>query len=692
MVLHKFRFDAFTFFYLSLLLAFFLFFTNIFYKDVIQIFLSKYDVPIVGLILWVGISSIWATSISLVWIQFFSHLQLFLILIVFRSLWRIDLFRKIIYWFYISLLFIVFLQVVVYSIFNSSIDKNPWNYFFGANENYVSSYCLALILPLLVYAKRNEKIITQFACFIFAILILTLSSSLGSAIGFFLVVLILYGSVLLGNWKRVILILIAFKLVILIIYVFFIDKSLSIEYDSRLQMIKNSFYLFCEHPLIGIGAGNWKVEAYKFMPTDVLNDYHRLSDMGNHNLYSMVLSELGLIGIILFCFSILTYFNLSKNAKSTYEISAVCIVLFYLVCCCFYQAVWHYSINFSKLEVIAFCSLGILSSNKCEHFIFNRFIRYCLVIVSFTSILYFFYFFETSKVCRYLKQNPDGLSNKVDHLEKLYSSLFFNSCYRIDNLNHSLGSYYESQGDFTKAELYYREAYKSNPFDYNRNLQIAEFMFYELNQKEESIEIVNIMLQYEELERANLLRSSFFVFIKEYESSCELLKKPSNNYRLYADLVYQEIFENEFFALEMTSTFTGSFISELEMLKENFKDLILNYGLNSKQAKIFHLSFKRYKVRFENFLRNNLSNENYINYLMRRYERYLEYEYRNISKLNDLDEKSFSELKLLISQYLIEYKLGESKVSKKLLNERYLKDIHLLGVETGFSNNIFNYY
>jgi hypothetical protein len=536
-------------------------------------------------------------------------------------------------------------------------------------------------------------IFSQIAYLILAIILLILSTSLGAAIGLFIVLSVLYGSEVNKTKQQIALLLFAFIIAVMIAVIFLTDVNVGIEYSSRLYMIKNSFFLFLEHPLLGIGAGNWKYEAYKFIPLDVLKNYHRLPGLGNHNLYSMVVSELGLVGLILLISSIYMYVMRAIKYNSIFSISAVYILLFYLICAFFYQAVWHYSINFSKLEVVAFCALGVASSNTTIHNIkTNRFLTFCFLIFSLISVFYFYYFYLTSRACDNFNNDKIELATKISGIEKLYSSVFFNSCYHVGNLNYSLGRFFLDEGVLEKSEYYFREAYHNNPYDYNKNMQIAEFMFYGLDRKQESIEIVNKILKYEDIDRANLLLSKYLISKSDYTKASILLAKPSINYSLYPDLLFQEIFEAEYSTLNFDTKFVWDFDSGLSSYQNEFKDLILNHGLNSKEARKLRSSFKVYRNRFETYLKGKVSTENYIKYIEKRYKRYVEYEFLNISTLNKLDTVTLEKIETLIKQYLVDYKLGNSKNSKKVLQDKYLKDLRAIGVDKGYTKNIFNYY
>ena len=105
---------------------------------------------------------------------------------------------------------------------------------------------------------------------------------------------------------------------------------------DRWYMTRNSIRLFFEHPITGIGLGNWVLEAYKYGVKEFsdFNNPTRFIRYGNHNLYSQILAELGLIGFISFIVGVGTL--VVKASSKLYLLSALqkaslCSLLVYLI-------------------------------------------------------------------------------------------------------------------------------------------------------------------------------------------------------------------------------------------------------------------------------------------------------------------------------------------------------------------------
>ena len=74
---------------------------------------------------------------------------------------------------------------------------------------------------------------------------------------------------------------------------------------ARWRLIKRSLQIFSEHPILGVGIGNFVVESYRkynvWFPT--------------HNLYTQALAELGVIGFVLFILIVVMIIRNLKEAK-----------------------------------------------------------------------------------------------------------------------------------------------------------------------------------------------------------------------------------------------------------------------------------------------------------------------------------------------------------------------------------------
>lgn len=76
-----------------------------------------------------------------------------------------------------------------------------------------------------------------------------------------------------------------------------IFDSKSKNINQRITVWNYTFKMVKENPILGVGAGNWKILIPTFFDSDYLNDYHHLWRRP-HNDYIWILSEKGFLGLI----------------------------------------------------------------------------------------------------------------------------------------------------------------------------------------------------------------------------------------------------------------------------------------------------------------------------------------------------------------------------------------------------------
>ena len=328
LLLHKYRIPSFTYLCISIILLVGLIVLFSYRRE--KFIIRSVDIPVALLILWSALSSIWATNASLVWFQSFAYMQLFSIILFSRNIWlRINL-RNAILYIYLTVLIFTLLQVFLFLFLGSEIENNAWHYIFGANQNYVSTYCLALLIPMVAFYRHQKHLLGQIIFISLQVLVLIVTKSVGASIAILIVNLLIYRSFLKKGYT-VSIVMIGFAF--LFYYIFRhsnIDDPFSQNYP-RLYMIKSSLLLFKEQFMIGVGSGNWQIESYKYIPLSLQRDLFRLPGMGNHNLYTLVLSELGLIGFGLLFLSFKCYLSFFKSEINLLKECIGYLLLFYFI-------------------------------------------------------------------------------------------------------------------------------------------------------------------------------------------------------------------------------------------------------------------------------------------------------------------------------------------------------------------------
>ena len=269
----------------------------------------------------IPLSGLWAHNLSLVWSKSAFWLVLFTLYVNIRSLdtnafnhtfWRRLFFTIIV----ANIILVVFSFYLI--AFNESGDFYLSNRkilessrFFFTNGNQITSL-LVLVFPFLLLFtedKKVNKIILTLCIALLAYLILIYNSRASS------IALVLIGLMYLIRFvkttKSFLVILIFILLAISFVFgaYFLIDDPsnyfeqynpfntvLKNTPDDRLYIWRNSFQLFSEYPVLGVGSGNWIIEISKYGSNDFLGEE---SYRQAHNFIIESFSELGVIGGLL---------------------------------------------------------------------------------------------------------------------------------------------------------------------------------------------------------------------------------------------------------------------------------------------------------------------------------------------------------------------------------------------------------
>jgi tetratricopeptide (TPR) repeat protein len=226
--------------------------------------------------------------------------------------------------------------------------------------------------------------------------------------------------------------------------------------------------MFTENPIMGVGAGNWFLNIYKYPFDDInffSNGYYWIRYY-SHNLYSLILSEMGLFGFVSF---LLFWGNLLYKARNTLEnyAPAYISVITYLILSCFYNACNFLPFQFNGVQLIAFVSAGLLMSSFSDvHNLMNKWFSFLIFISLFLSICWFSYMAITNN--RYhkaisLKENDPEMALSI--LESIYHPSIFSSRKHNNTLPFEIAKLHLELSNYDKANLNFKEALKISPYD-----------------------------------------------------------------------------------------------------------------------------------------------------------------------------------------------------------------------------------
>ena len=468
----------------------------LFRKNEIPVRIEKADL---GWLVFIGmgfLSFFWSTNGGLVWYFAFGWLCLIMWMLLFRSLTPRDTSNS-----FMPMLFpIFFLIIMVYHIYaigaNVALMDGSWNHLFGKNANYTSSFLVSFYPFLLFYEGRYRMVHIVKTIFSFAmIFVLYLMDSQWATLAF-LLVLLYYSWTHLSRgqfWNTFIGLLITLFFVgvmgflnpVFLQKIPVIKQIVTLTTHFKYYLIEASLWTAIKHPILGVGLGNWPLQIYQldFSHLSEFNDPIAFTRHRSHNLYTLHLVELGIVGLGAFLYSIGNLIRRSlyfKKQLDGYEQAAFASLLVYLFTAFFYADISFYEFHFSGIHLLAFCSLGIISSKNSETFytlparmntVFLVLSIACLVWFSHAKYSYNT-FFHTQKDLSI--QNPQ---QAIQKLENLYQSIFKTNLDYKNSIPYELAKLHLQIGENERAETWFQTAIKQNPNNETILLGYAQFLW-----------------------------------------------------------------------------------------------------------------------------------------------------------------------------------------------------------------------
>lgn len=463
------------------------------------------------------LSFFWATNGSLVWYPAFAWLIFILWMLLVRS--TVAQNNKEHYWFNtFALLFFLGALQFIYAAVNTNLAQlETWNRIFWLNANNTASYFVAFSSFLLFYpAKSLLKKGLKLLGVVFICYVLYLSNAKGAMLAFSLIGCYYLWTKLAKNYFLLLLktlgTVFSFLLVALFLWRTELYQSLSnVGVSDRLFMIRRSIEVFLEYPLSGIGLGNWQTVIYNGDMTNISGFNHPIVfiRLGNHNLYSQLLAEVGILGCLAFLCPILVILLRGwKDVKTLSELQKAAVggLMAYLTCSFFYRDTNIYELHFSSLQLIGFSALGILTSDanlpKLSALNWKKIIFCLMALLCFSWFVYFQYThhiyykaFNASKVENKKKQaeyydSTFELTRRsainfeyVDLIEQIYhpnfktTHGFANNFLGVPNLLAlHLAFLYEKEEAYDKAEKNFLIALNQSPNNEYALLGYAKFL------------------------------------------------------------------------------------------------------------------------------------------------------------------------------------------------------------------------
>jgi len=332
----------------------------------------------------------------------------------------------------------------------------------------------------------------------------------------------------------------------------------------------------------------------------------------------------------------------------------------------FYRDANIYETNFSILQFVAFCALGLLSSDSETRFYqLNSWGKGFFFFAAISCFIWFLYYMQTSLIyAEATKMIKDKeTSRAISLIERVYHPIFKTTHEFYEEFNGynqpialKLAELYEQQKDYYSAEKYYLEALELAPNDENVIIPYARFLLRikkeHLNAKEHLLSIYSKISRYS---KGRVLLIEILI-----EEEC------FNEVRYHLDKMYSGHY-NAKVKLLNELLYSSDYLNELIQLTDNQRRLLKELSKNSNteltyfihdlyRAEVESKSQEIYEMRFklkesnkkrEDSLLEILDNEQFLLYLKDASKNILEYKFRILDfvlKLTDVQKREIKDL------------------------------------------------
>ncbi len=252
---------------------------------------------------------------------------------------------------------------------------------------------------------------------------------------------------------------------------------INVDYGSskdRIELWSRSIDIIKESPFFGHGLASWKLEVMKYSNTGLVSEDNVTFYQRPHNDYLWVLSEQGIVGLLLFLsilsfvfYSIVKFFrNKNEHAHSGFFLCLLAVVIAYLC-----LAVFSFPRERIAQNIYFYVSLGILFNlsqhqNKTKNFTYSTVLVYLPLLIIIPVLLFVGYY-------RFLGEKHTRLAiqeRKFSHFRECINEIerADNRMYTMDATSTPL-SWHKGLSlmylkNYSKAEKVLQYAYKVNPY------------------------------------------------------------------------------------------------------------------------------------------------------------------------------------------------------------------------------------
>ena len=239
------------------------------------------------------------------------------------------------------------------------------------------------------------------------------------------------------------------------------SKTEDASINARLTYWDNAFKIIKKNPVLGIGLGNWKIEAISYEKTQSNN---LLISDHPHNDFLEIAAETGILNAIIYLFIFIfgLFLNL-KNifSKKEYESKIIAAIALLLLTSYGIDALFNFPLYRPTMQInfCFFLVLTILNTNRIDAVKEFEFKKVAILILIFMSTITLYFSYCTFKA--YTLENDTRIDLAQDETKYQFSSNeIINRIPQFPAIQTNSQPFMELAGIYTLKEKNYPEALK----------------------------------------------------------------------------------------------------------------------------------------------------------------------------------------------------------------------------------------
>ena len=403
------------------------------------------------------------------------------------------------------------IRLVVFYLVTDNYDINGFSEYSGYNKNVLSTYFLCLWpFTWTISNQQKGKRIIDALSFMTIIAVLLLAESRGALIAFSVMCFLL----LSRRYKRILPIIYGTLIITMLGFIFSSDQLYvhleqllnSTDQVGRAAYSLNSLDLFKNNILSGVGSGNLPISAYGnselndtyFISKSNLTDLIKIRD---HNLYTMIIAELGIIGIVLFLTPIVILCYSYVHSKGQTSHAPLLSFIAYATTSIFYLTNYSFPYFFSITQLIGITSLALSIRSLRLPRLKIEVPASVILVFSLLTLAWFIYVKGSYLSYSNVRSSPE--KHQLNELLSIYNPIFNTIGRNVnESIEFDLAKLYAKHANTSlDAIIFYNMAIENNPNNIEIMMFYGDYLVNKSDNYEEALEVY---------ERAHELQPNFY--------------------------------------------------------------------------------------------------------------------------------------------------------------------------------------